>query len=38
MPVSLIHAGRPPAPLKLRAFLDFLAPRLRTRLSTPPAP
>ena len=34
MPVSLIHAGRSPAPLKLRAFVDFVAPRLRARLST----
>ncbi len=32
-PVSLVHAGRGSAPLKLRAFLDFAAPRLRERLS-----
>ena len=32
-PVSLIHAGQPLLPLKLRAFLDFAAPRLKTRLS-----
>lgn len=32
-PVSLVHAGQAPLPLKLRAFLDFAAPRLRERLS-----
>lgn len=32
LPVSLIHAGRSPLPLKLRAFLDFAAPRLGARL------
>jgi len=32
-PVSLVFGGRPPLPLKLRAFLDFAAPRLRERLS-----
>ncbi|WP_322105757.1 LysR family transcriptional regulator [Paraburkholderia sp. J41] len=31
-PVSLVHAGQAPLPLKLRAFLDFAAPRLRARL------
>lgn len=38
-PVSLVHAGQEPLPLKLRAFLDFAAPRLRARLaprSSPP--
>ncbi len=29
VPVSLIHAGQGPLPLKLRAFLDFAVPRLK---------
>lgn len=33
-PVSLIHAGGRLLPLKLRAFLDFAAPRLRATLPT----
>ena len=32
-PVSLVHAGRGLLPLKLRAFLDFAAPRLRAELA-----
>ncbi len=32
VPVSLIHAGDRLLPLKLRAFLDFAAPRLRAAL------
>jgi DNA-binding transcriptional LysR family regulator len=32
-PVSLVHAGQRRLPLKLRAFLDFAAPRLKARLS-----
>jgi DNA-binding transcriptional LysR family regulator len=32
-PVHLLHAGGKKVPLKLRAFLDFAAPRLRARLS-----
>jgi DNA-binding transcriptional LysR family regulator len=32
-PVSLVYAGARLLPLKLRAFLDFAAPRLRARLS-----
>lgn len=32
-PVSLVHAGQGPLPLKLRAFLDFAAPALRKRLA-----
>ena len=32
-PVSLVFAGQRLLPLKLRAFLDFAAPRLRERLS-----
>jgi len=31
LPVSLVHAGQAPLPLKLRAFLDFVTPRLRAR-------
>jgi DNA-binding transcriptional LysR family regulator len=31
-PVSLVHGGEPLLPIKLRAFLDFAAPRLRARL------
>ena len=31
-PVSLVYGGGPLVPLKLRAFLDFAAPRLRARL------
>lgn len=32
-PVSLVHAGRGLLPVKLRAFLDFAAPRLKERLT-----
>ncbi len=32
-PVSLVHAGQGRLPLKLRAFLDFAAPRLKARLA-----
>jgi DNA-binding transcriptional LysR family regulator len=32
-PVSLVHGGAPLLPLKLRAFLDFAAPRLKTRIA-----
>ena len=31
LPVSLVHTGQAPLPLKLRAFLDFVTPRLRAR-------
>lgn len=34
LPVSLIHTAQSLMPLKLRAFLDFLAPRLRTQLQS----
>lgn len=34
VPVHLIHTGQPILALKLRAFLDFAAPRLRDRLSS----
>lgn len=32
-PVSLVHAGQGRLPVKLRAFLDFAAPRLKGRLA-----
>ncbi|MBV8648972.1 LysR family transcriptional regulator [Paludibacterium sp.] len=32
-PVSLVHTGQGILPLKLRAFLDFAAPRLKNRLT-----
>lgn len=32
-PVNLIHGGQPLLPLKLRAFLDFAGPRLKSRLA-----
>lgn len=32
LPISLVHPGQGILPLKLRAFLDFAAPRLRARL------
>ncbi len=35
-PVSLVYPGRGLLPLKLRAFLDFAAPRLRERLAALP--
>jgi len=35
LPVSLVHQGQAPLPLKLRAFLDFVAPRLRERIASP---
>jgi hypothetical protein len=31
--VSLVHAGQSRLPVKLRAFLDFAAPRLKERLA-----
>jgi DNA-binding transcriptional LysR family regulator len=33
LPVSLVHKGQTPLPLKLRAFLDFAAPRLKARIA-----
>jgi DNA-binding transcriptional LysR family regulator len=33
MPVSLVHAGQGLLPLKVRAMIDFAAPRLRARLA-----
>ena len=35
VPVSLIHPSQGLLPLKTRSFLDFAAPRLRSRLSHP---
>ncbi len=32
-PVNLVYADQGPVPLKLRAFLDFAAPRLKARLA-----
>ncbi|CDX45504.1 Transcriptional regulator, LysR family [Mesorhizobium sp. ORS 3359] len=32
MPVQIVHAARQHQPLKLRAFLEFVAPRLQRRL------
>ena len=32
-PVSLIHPGQPRLPVKLRAFIDFAVPRLKSRVS-----
>lgn len=34
LPIHLVHRGQAPLPLKLRAFLDFAAPRLRQRMPT----
>ncbi|MGO4380963.1 LysR family transcriptional regulator [Pseudoduganella sp. RAF53_2] len=33
LPISLVHKGQAPLPLKLRAFFDFVAPRLRARMA-----
>jgi DNA-binding transcriptional LysR family regulator len=33
LPIHVVHAGQTPLPLKLRAFLDFMAPRLKARLA-----
>ena len=35
LPISLVHDNQRRVPLKVRAFLDFAAPRLRARLSLP---
>ncbi|MGV8919098.1 MAG: LysR family transcriptional regulator [Pseudomonas sp.] len=34
LPISLVHKGQTPLPLKVRAFLDFVTPRLRERTSS----
>jgi len=36
LPINLVHKGQAPLPLKLRAFLDFVKPRLSARLSREP--
>ena len=33
LPVHIVYSPRKPAPLKLRAFLDWMAPRLKARLA-----
>jgi len=33
LPVHIIYAPRKPIPIKLRAFLDWMAPRLKARLA-----
>ncbi|MGO4303225.1 LysR family transcriptional regulator [Cupriavidus sp. RAF12] len=33
LPISLVHLGQAPVPLKVRAFLDFATPRLRPRIA-----
>ncbi|MBA4049265.1 MAG: LysR family transcriptional regulator [Sphingomonas sp.] len=33
MPVHMVHPGLPMIPLKLRAFIDFVAPRLKAALA-----
>jgi DNA-binding transcriptional LysR family regulator len=33
IPVNLVYSAQPMLPLKLRAFVDFAAPRLRTRVA-----
>ncbi|QVW26448.1 LysR family transcriptional regulator [Pseudomonas hormoni] len=33
LPINLVHKGQTPLPLKLRAFFDFVTPRLRIRTS-----
>jgi DNA-binding transcriptional LysR family regulator len=38
LPLSLVHRGGRLLPLKLRTFLDFAAPRLRTRLADSAVP
>jgi DNA-binding transcriptional LysR family regulator len=35
LPISLVYTNQRRLPLKVRAFLDFAAPRLRARLSLP---
>ncbi|WP_222105758.1 LysR family transcriptional regulator [Paraburkholderia sp. BCC1885] len=34
MPIHLVHAGQAPLPLKLRAFLDFMSPRIEARIAS----
>jgi DNA-binding transcriptional LysR family regulator len=37
VPVHIVHAGGRPLPQKVRAFLDFLVPRLRAALAVRPS-
>ncbi|CAM2155672.1 LysR family transcriptional regulator [Pararobbsia alpina] len=37
-PIHLVHKGQAPLPLKVRAFLNFVTPRLRARTSYEPSP
>jgi DNA-binding transcriptional LysR family regulator len=37
-PVNLVYGGQPPLPLKLRAFIDFAAPRLKASLAGASSP
>lgn len=34
IPVQLVYAGKGMLPIKVRAFLDWMAPRLRQRLAS----
>jgi DNA-binding transcriptional LysR family regulator len=34
LPINLVHVGQSPLPLKTRAFIDFVAPRIRERTAT----
>jgi DNA-binding transcriptional LysR family regulator len=38
LPVNLVHVGQRLLPLKLRAFLDFATPRLKTRIADAAVP
>jgi DNA-binding transcriptional LysR family regulator len=33
LPIHIVHSPRKPVPLKLRAFLDWVTPRLKARLA-----
>jgi hypothetical protein len=33
LPVHIVYSPRKPVPLKLRAFLDWVTPRLKARLA-----
>jgi hypothetical protein len=34
LPVTIVYLGGAPQPLKVRAFIDFAAPVLKTRLAS----
>lgn len=36
LPINILHAGQGLLPLKIRAFLDFVAPAIRSRLTIEP--